>query len=105
MEATSHSSLRKRSALTVAAVFVLAATAFRTAHAEPPREPAARPAVETVTGESESSTTSVTPSPATQDDSYAPAQDWDRPRVLGLIGALLLVALLTAFYMYRDREE
>jgi len=33
------------------------------------------------------------------------SQGWDRTRWLGLFGAIVLIALLTAFYVIRDRHE
>jgi len=35
----------------------------------------------------------------------ATSQGWDRTRWLGLAGALVLIGLLTAFYVIRDRDE
>lgn len=41
---------------------------------------------------------------APADDATTP-QGWDRTRWLGLAGALVLIGLLTAFYVIRDRDE
>lgn len=39
------------------------------------------------------------------DTTSSPSQGWDRTRWLGLVGAIVLIGLLTAFYVIRDRDE